>query len=83
MGRSGDVLKRLGGILGRLGGVLEASWGCLEASWGRLGRDLGLQDRPKPNKKSIQKSIIFLIGVKMDLSWIVGGFWRYLGFKNQ
>ena len=23
------------------------------------------------------------MGVKMDLSWILDGFWRYLGLQNQ
>ena len=27
--------------------------------------------------------MIFWIGVKTDLSWILDGFWRYLGLQNQ
>jgi len=62
----------------------------LDEFWGGFGGQVGAKLGPswdqigiKIDKKSIQKSIIFLIGVKMDLSWILDGFWRYLGFQNQ
>ena len=64
----GASWERLGGVLGTFGTVLVPSW---EGSW-------ALKSIKIP-KKSLKKSIIFLIGVKTDLSWILDGFWRYLG----
>ena len=68
----GASWERLGGVLGVLGSVLGPSW---EGSWALKST--------KIKKKSVKKPIIFLIGVKTDLSWILDGFWRYLGFQNQ
>ena len=69
----GASWERLGGVLGVLGSVLGPSW---EGSW-------ALRSTKIHRKKSLKKSIIFLIGVKTDLSWILDGFWRYLGLQNQ
>ena len=62
----------------------------LDEFWGGFGGQVGAKLGPswdqigiKIDKKSIQKSIMFLISVKMDLSWILDGFWRYLGLQNQ
>ena len=73
----------LGGVLDRLGGVLEASWKPLGPSWaekdGQHGPKLAPKNGDKIDKKSIQKSINFL----MPLGIVIFGFALIFGAKAE
>ena len=60
----------------RLGGVLEASWAVLGRKRWPTSPQVGSQNGDKIDKKSFQKSIIFLMPLGIDFWKDVGGFWE-------